>query len=86
MQPRDWKVKPQQMNKIWYKKTNILTNILTNFDYKKDAKTQFAIKSLTIYFFVFFLYKKSLLSNKKIRIVKFPKVNKTIIKWSLNAD
>ena len=45
MQPRDWKVKPQQMNKIWYKKTNILTNILTNFDYKKDAKTQFAIKS-----------------------------------------
>ena len=58
-------------------------NILTKFDYKKDAKiSQFAMKSLTVYSFVFFLYKKCLLSNRKSRIVEFRivKVNKTIIK------
>ena len=61
-------------------KANILTNISTDFDYKKDAKnSQFAMKSLTVYSFVFFLYKKHL-SNIKNHMVKFPKVNKTIIK------
>ena len=61
--------------------TDISLNISTNFDYKKDAKnSQFAMKSLTVYSFVFFLYKKRLLSNIKNRIIKFPKMNKTIIK------
>ena len=60
---------------------DISTNISTNFDYKKDAKNfQFALKSLTVYSFVFFLYKKRLLSKIKSRIVEFPIVNKTIIK------
>ena len=48
------------------------------------------MKSLTIYSFVFFLYKKRLLSNIKSRIVEFPKVNKTIIKqnkvWTQTND
>ena len=57
-------------------KTDISTNISTNFDYKKDAKnSQFPMKSLTVYSFVFFLYKKCLLSTIKISIVEFPKVN-----------
>ena len=62
---------------------DISTKISTNFDYKKDAKnSQFAMKSLTVYSFVFFLYKKRLLSNIKNRIVKYAKVIKTIIKQS----
>ena len=53
----------------------------TDFDYKKDAKnSQFAMKSLGVYSFVFLLYKKRLLPNMKNRIVKFPKVNKIITK------
>ena len=48
------------------------------------------MKSLTIYSFVFFLYKKRLLSNIKSRIVEFPKVNKTILKqnkvWTQTND
>ena len=80
MQPRDWKVEPLQMNQILYKR-HISTNISTNFDYKKDAKnSQFVMNFLTFYSFVFFLYQKRLLSNIKIGIVEFPKVNKTIIK------
>ena len=62
-------------------KTDISTNISTNFDYKKDAKSsQFAMNFFTFYSFVFFLYKKRLLSNIKIRILEFPTVNKTVIK------
>ena len=88
MQPRDWKVKPLQMNKIWYKRRIFRRKY---FDYKEDAKnSQFALKSLTVYSFVFFLYKKRLLSKIKSRIVEFPEVNKTIIKqnkvWTHTTD
>ena len=48
------------------------------------------MKSLTVYSFVFFLYKKRLLSYMKSRILEFPKVNKTIIKqnkvWTQTND
>ena len=41
-------------------------NISTNFDYKKDAKnSQFALKSLAVYSFVFFLNKKTLIIKHK---------------------
>ena len=67
---------------------NISTNISISFNQKdakrhqKDAKnSQFAMKSLNVYSFVFFLYKKNAYyQNIKNRIVTFSKVNKTIIK------
>ena len=56
------------------------TNIPTNFDYEKNAKnSQFAMKSLTVYSFVIFFYKKRLFPNIN-RVVEFPKVNKRIMK------
>ena len=60
---------------------NISTNISISFNQKDAKKSQFAMKSLTVYSFVFFLYKKNAYyQNIKNRIVTFPKVNKTIIK------
>ena len=45
---------------------DILANISTNFNYKKDAKnSQFSLKFLTVYYFVFFLYKKTLIIKHK---------------------
>ena len=66
------------------------TNISTNFDYKKNAKnSQFAMKCLTVYSFVIFLYKKRLFPNIN-RVVEFPKVNKRIMKqnkvWKQTID
>ena len=74
------------MHEIWYKR-RIFQLTLT---IKKNAKnSQFAMKCLTVYSFVIFLYKKRLFPNIN-RVVEFPKVNKRIMKqnkvWKQTID
>ena len=77
MQPRVWKVKPLQMNKIWYKRRifrRIFQLILT---IKKTLKTlNSPWISLSLYSFVFFLYKKNAYYQTK------KAVSKNCLKWT----
>ena len=91
MQQRDWKVEPLQMNKIWYKRRifrRIFQLILTIKKTLKTPNLPWILWLFTPSFF--FSIKKRLSSNKKSRIIEFPKVNKTIIKqnkvWTLTND
>ena len=77
MQPRVWKVKPLQINKIWYKRRifrRIFQLILT---IKKTLKTlNSPWISLSLYSFVFFLYKKNAYYQTK------KAVSKNSLKWT----
>ena len=54
-------------------KTDISTNISTNFDHKKDTKnSQFTMKSSTVYSYIFFLYKKTVIFKHKKPYRKIP--------------